>query len=588
MNHFQEIGLLPSDPAFRVGSMAEVLLTRASLTPDARAYGFLIDGEQEGPWLTYAQLDREARAIAASLQDVAGPGDRALLLYAPGLAFISGFFGCLYAGVVPVPAYPPRRNRHGQGWQALGHIATDCHPRVILVDRYVAPFMSTVGAVPALATLPYIVTDQLDPSGASRWRSPRFDGDALALLQYTSGSTAAPKGVMVTNRNLMHNEQAILTAFEHPLSSGTIVIWLPPYHDMGLIGGIIQTVYRGGMLVLMSPVAFLQKPLNWLRAISRYRAETSGGPNFGYDLCVQRITPEERAGLDLSNWSLAATGSEPVNPRTLEQFTAAFASVGFRREAFYPCYGLAEATLFATGGLKATPPTVHQVKANALEQGQAVPAGAEPGARALVGCGWPWLGQEVRIVDPVLQLPQPDGTVGEIWISGPSVAQGYWNRSTETEDTFHARLADTGAGPYLRTGDLGFVQNGELFVTGRIKDVIIIRGRNYYPQDIEATVQAAHPDLRPNCGAAFEVMRDGQTRLVVVQEIDHRRREIDTARLVGDIRQAVAEQHELQVHEVVFLEYGSIPKTSSGKVRRLSCRSGYENGELRTWKGKPV
>ncbi len=580
--------MLANDPAFAAGSLPEVLLTRAAQTPDAPAYCFLIDGVEEGPRLSYADLDREARAIAARIQDQAGPGDRALLLFAPGLEFVSAFFGCHYAGVVPVPAYPPRPDRLAQCRESLGQIAADCSPRVILADRIVAPFVPTGGTVPALADVPLIVTDALDPGGGRRWREPRWDGDALALLQYTSGSTADPKGVMVSHRNMMHNQRVILTALEHYRHIGVGVNWLPPYHDLGLIGGILQTVYRGAFLVLLSPISFVQNPFNWLKAISRYRADTSGAPNFAYDLCVQRSTPDERAALDLSNWSVAAIGSEPVNPRTMEEFTAAFAPANFRPEAFYPCYGLAEATVFATGGLRTAPPVVRHLDAVALEHGQAIAADASnPNTRAIVGCGRPWLEQEVRIVDPESRLARVDGEVGEIWVSGPSVARGYWNRPDETNETFHARLADSGAGPYLRTGDLGFVQDGGLFITGRIKDVIVIRGRNHYPHDIEATVQAVHASLRPGCGTAFEVARDGQARLVIVQEVDRRACAIEESHLIGDVRQAIAERHELQAHEVVLVEQGSILKTSSGKVRRSSCRAAYESGGLRRWKARP-
>ena len=583
-----EPGSGASDPVMDVGSMAEVLRARAERTPDTPAYHFLVDGQEEGARLTYAELDREARAVAVALRDVAGPGDRALLLYAPGLAFISAFFGCQYAGVVPVPAYPPRPDRLTQGWEALGNVAADCRPGVMLADRVVAPFIPRQGGpLAVLDPVPRIITDDLDLVSAQQWREPGFDPDALALLQYTSGSTAAPKGVMVAHNNLMHNQRVILTALEHYRHVGVGVNWLPPYHDLGLIGGILQTVYRGATLVLMSPTAFLQNPMNWVRALSRYRADTSGGPNFAYDLCVQRSTPEERAALDLRNWSVAAIGSEPVSPATMQGFTAAFETAGFRPEAFYPCYGLAEATVFVTGGLRTAPPVAPHLDAAALERGSAVPASEGPGARTVVGCGRTWLEQEVRIVDPELRAARADGHVGEIWVRGPSVARGYWNRPTETEEVFRARLAD-GAGPYLRTGDLGFVRNGELFITGRIKDVIVIRGRNHYPHDIEATVQSVHPGLRPGCGAAFEVIRDGQPRLVVVQEVDRRGRGLDLSGLTGDVRQAVAERHELQVYELVLLEYGSLPKTSSGKVRRADCRVGYENGRLRTWKARPA
>jgi acyl-CoA synthetase (AMP-forming)/AMP-acid ligase II len=592
--------------------MVEVLQARADTTPDALAFCFLIDGEEEGPRLTYAGLDREARSVAALLQDAVGPGDRALLLYPPGLEFIPAFFGCLYAGVVPVPAYPPRFDRLAQSWQVLGSIVTDCRPAVVLTTRGLA---SLVAGIPSCGGLRVLCTDGLDPSGARRWRQRPIDPEALAVLQYTSGSTAAPKGVMLTHRNLMHNQRMMQTALGDD-GPGLGVCWLPLYHDMGLMGGVLQPVFHGTSCVMMSPLGLLQRPIRWLRAISRYRAVSSGGPNFAYDWCVERIAPEERAGLDLSSWSIAAVGAEPIHPVTLERFAAAFGPCGFRPEAFCPGYGLAEATLLVTSGPRSAPPVIRIVSASALEQGQVVAAapphppplslkaeerreallalssyggrgdrGKEADVRALVGCGHPWLGQRLEIVNPDTRVPCPAGLVGEIWIAGPSVAVGYWNRPEETKHTFRAFLSN-GDGPFLRTGDLGFVQDGELFITGRLKDLIVIRGRNHYPQDIEQTVQAVHPGLRAGCGAAFETWKDGRPVLVIVQEVERRCRSLDVARLVGDIRQAVAERHELQVHDVQLVEYGSIPKTSSGKIQRHACRQGYEQGTLRRWKGK--
>lgn len=576
----------PNDPVSTAASMAEVLRTRAERTPDALAFGFLIDGEAEGPRLTYADLDRLARTVAVALRDVAGPGDRALLVFAPGLEFFAAFFGCQYAGVVPVPAYPPRLDRALQGWQILANIAADCRPRAVLTGGLVASFIA--GGVkhhPALAGACCVVTDNLDPALAGRYRAPPVGDDDLALLQYTSGSTASPRGVAVTNRNLMHNERVIHAAFVHS-GPGMGVCWLPPYHDMGLIGGLLQVVYHGASCWVMSPIAFLQDPFRWLRAISRYGADTSGGPNFAYDFCVQRTTAEQRAALDLRQWSVAAIGSEPVSPQTMERFAAAFAVSGFRPETFYPCYGLAETTLFVTGGAKAALPVVRTFDAAALGEGRAVPTiTGTPATRTLVGCGHTWLGHELRIVDPEIRLEQPDGQVGEIWVKGQSVAQGYWNRPEETERIFRARLGNTGDGPYLRTEDLGFLLDGELFVTGRIKNVIIVRGRNHHPPDIEATVQSVHAGLRPGAGAAFEVASDGRTRLVVVQEVDRRCRQLDVPRLVADIRQVVAERHDLQVHDLRLIEFGSIPKTSSGKVQHHLCRAAYERGTLRPWKG---
>ncbi|MFO0843084.1 MAG: fatty acyl-AMP ligase [Gemmataceae bacterium] len=556
-----------TDPVLFAGSMAEVLQARAEQSPDARAFSFLIDGE-EGPRLSYAELDRQARAVAAALADVAGPGDRSLLLYAPGLEFLGAFFGCLYAGVVPVPVYPPRFDPLGQGWQPVANVAADCRPRALLTGGVLAPFLTGgLRHVPALAGCACLVTDDLDAGRARSWR-PRANapGD-LALLQYTSGATGDPKGVMVTHQNLMHNGRLINAACEHS-GPGAGVSWLPTYHDLGLIGGVLQNVLHGAACVLLSPIDFLRRPAHWLQAVSRFQADTSGGPGFAYDHCVQRVAPEETAGLDLSRWSVAAVGSEPIRPRTLEEFARAFAPHGFRPEQFFPCYGLAEATLFVTGGPKGQAPRLRAFE-----------------GRTLVGCGRLWPEQDVRIVDPDARTPCPDGAVGEVWIAGPSVGAGYWGRPDETAQTFRASLADTGEGPFLRTGDLGFVSDGELFLTGRIKDVIILRGRNHHPQDIEETVQAVHPKLRRGCGAAFEVVRDGRPQLVAVQEVERRCRDLDVERLVGDARQAVAERHEVQLHDLQLLEYGSIPKTSSGKVRRHACRQGYEAGSLRRWKG---
>jgi acyl-CoA synthetase (AMP-forming)/AMP-acid ligase II len=335
----------------------------------------------------------------------------------------------------------------------------------------------------------------------------------------------------------------------------------------------------------MSPLGLLQRPFRWLQAVSRYRARTSGGPNFAYELCVQRITAEQKTGLDLSTWTVADIGGEPINPQTLERFIAAFGPHGFRPETFVPCYGLAEATLLVTANGVGVVPTTRSICAGALERGEVV--AAEPGSagtRSFVGSGRPWLDTRIVLADAETMTRRPPGSVGEIWVAGPSVAAGYWGQIEETERTFRAFLKDSGEGPFLRTGDLGFLQDGELFITGRLKDLIVFRGRNHYPQDIEQTVQSVHPSLRWGGGAAFEVHKDGQPRLVIVQEIERRSRDLDPDRLLGDVRKAVADHHELHVHELVLLEPGSLPKTSSGKVQRHRCRLGYEQGTLRQWK----
>jgi acyl-CoA synthetase (AMP-forming)/AMP-acid ligase II len=568
-----------TDTGHEVSTWVDLLSYRAQNQSDKTAYTFLQDGETEAGRLTYKELDRLARAIAKQLQSLDATGSRALLLYPPGLEFIAAFFGCLYAGVVAVPAYPPRRNQNISRLQAIvsdtqAAVALTTTSELTNIERRFAQNRE-------LAALRWLVTDKIASNLASDWQEPTVSRDTLAFLQYTSGSTGTPKGVMVSHGNLLHNSALIHKCFEHtPNSQG--VIWLPLYHDLGLIGGVLQPLYGGFPVALMSPVDFLQKPFRWLQAISRYKSTTSGGPNFAYDLCVRKITPEQRSCLDLSGWEVAFTGAEPVRAQTLEQFAASFEPCGFRREAFLPCYGMAETTLIVSGGLKTAPPVIRPVDGVALEQNKVVAAtSTQENIRTIVGCGQSWLDQKILIVDPESLIPCSANQVGEIWVSGLSIAQGYWNRPEETEQSFHAYLADTGEGPFLRTGDLGFLQDGELFVTGRIKDVIIIRGQNHYPQDIELTVEKSHPALRTASGAAFTVEVKGSERLVVVQEVERSYlRKLDVNEVVGNIRASVAAEHALQVYATVLVKTGSIPKTSSGKIQRHACRAGFLAGSL--------
>ena len=566
------------DPGVRCSTLVELLRWRALHQADRRAYTFLVDGEAEEVHLTYQELDRQARAIGARLQSLEVAGECLLLLHPPGLAYIAAFFGCLYAGGIAVPSYPPRLNRPDPRLQA---IVADAQATVTLTNTHILSNVERRFAhTPDLADLRWLDTDGVSSDLAEEWQEPAISEDSLAFLQYTSGSTAAPKGVMVSHSDLLHNSALIHQCFEHtPESRG--VIWLPPYHDMGLIGGILQPLYGGFPVILMSPVAFLQRPLRWLQAISRYRATTSGGPNFAYDLCVSKTTPEQRVALDLSSWDVAFNGAEPIRPATLERFEAAFEPCGFRREAFYPCYGLAETTLIVSGGEKAARPVVQRFKAAELERKRVVEASTEDdGIQMLVGCGQTLTDQKIVIADPETLTQWPPDHVGEIWVSGPSVTQGYWNRPKETEDTFRAYLADTGEGPFLRTGDLGFSRGGELFITGRLKDLIIIRGRNYYPQDIELTVEQSHYALQPACGAAFSVDVAGEERLVVVHEVKRRHRKADADEVARVIRQAVAEEHELRVYAVVLIRPMSIPRTSSGKIQRYVCRTKFLEDSL--------
>ncbi|HEU4509394.1 MAG TPA: condensation domain-containing protein, partial [Pyrinomonadaceae bacterium] len=539
---------------FEYKTLVELLRARAESQPDRNAYTFLLDGETDELSVTYRELDQRARAIAVHLQRAGAEGQPVLLLYPPGLEYIAAFFGCLYAGAVAVPVYPPTSRR---SLPRLVSIVKDARPHAVLATSQIISSLSNS----ELKTLQSIATDDLHRTLQHEWKDKDIAANSLAFIQYTSGSTSTPKGVVLTHDNLLHNQRMIQTAFEQSEQS-IILGWLPLYHDMGLIGNVLQSMYCGAPCVLMSPLSFLQRPARWLEAISRYRATTSGGPNFAYDLCVRKVGPEQRAELDLSSWTVAFNGAEPIRQSTIERFVEAFGSCGFRREAFFPCYGLAEATLFVAGGLKSEPPVV-------------------AGAR-LVGSGRSWLDQEIVIVDPVSLCECPSGSIGEIWVAGANVAQGYWRRPEESEATFKAYISDTGKGPFLRTGDLGFIEEGELFVSGRLKDLIIIRGRNYYPHDIELTVEQSHASLRPGGGAAFSVDVDGEERLVIAHEVDRKHDED----VIGAIRQAVSEEHELQVYAIVLLKPGSLPKTSSGKIQRYACKARFLNDEfqpLATW-----
>ena len=575
--------------AMSYNSLLEILTYRAQYQPNKQAYIFLQDGEKESGSLTYRELDKQAKIIAAHLQSL--KGERALLLYPSGLEFITAFFGCLYAGVIAVPVYPPRRN---QKLSRLLSIVNDAKPAIALTTTSILTDIEKEWTSDAeLAQLKLLATDTIDNIGEEKeFIISSVTPDSLAFLQYTSGSTGMPKGVMVTHENIIHNQQLIKTAFGHSRESIGFG-WLPLFHDMGLIGHVFQPIYVGFPSILMSPVAFLQKPIRWLKAISKYRATTSGGPNFAYDLCVKKIQPEELANLELGSWDLAFNGAEPLRAETLEEFAYKFTACGFKYSAFYPCYGMAEITLFATGGEKHQSPLIQGVKATDLEKNLILEAEINClDSRVFVGCGHPYMDTTVVIVNPDSLTSCSPEQVGEIWVSSPSVAAGYWNRPSATEETFQAYLKDAGEGPFLRTGDLGFLLNGELFVTGRIKDVIIIRGQNHYPQDIEMTVQKSHPALRPNCGAAFTVEYKGSERLVVVQEVERSYlRKLNVNEMLGNIRQAVTAEHSLQLFASVLVKTGSIPKTSSGKIRRHACRAEFLTGNLNVvgdWSQNPL
>jgi amino acid adenylation domain-containing protein len=566
-------------------SIQGILRRRAEEAGDRLAYAFLADGEIEAR-LDWAGLDARARALAAALRELGvhgqrgksgEDGGRVVLLFPPGLAFVTAFFGCLYAGAVAIPALPPRPRRADP---RLSGILRDARPQLLLTSSELLPALAALEAeIPELAAVPRLAEASVGSDLAGLWTEPAVGPDSLAVLQYTSGSTATPKGVMVRHGSLLHNEELIRRAFGQSAES-VIVGWLPLFHDMGLIGNVLQPLWVGASCYLMSPLAFLQRPLRWLEAIDRFRATTSGGPDFAYELCVRKIGSAERERLDLSCWRAAFNGAEPVRASTLARFAEAFAPCGFRPEAFQPCYGLAEATLLVAGGRTATAPLVVDLDAAGLESGWIVsPADKGARRRALVGCGCPL--QEVVIVDPEARARCPEDRVGEVWVRSESVAAGYWERPEETSETFGAFLA-AGEGPYLRTGDLGFLCGGELFLTGRSKDLIVLRGRNHYPQDLELTVERSHPDLRPGAGAAFavEAVEEGcEERLVLVHETArHPRAGIEE--IAHAVRRAVAEEHGAAVSDLVLIRPESLPRTSSGKVRRRACREAYLGGGL--------
>ena len=605
----------------RHSTFVDLLRDRAADTPGRLASISLKDGETEGARLSFGEIDTRAAAIAAALLERGRPGEPVLVPATTSGEFLTAFLGCLYAGMPAVPVAAPRGHRYAE---RLAAVVRDTRTRLVLTN---GPLASAFGdhVNERSGTLP-IEPVRIEtiasgaagrrPAGRRRrriaawrpaccgwwgWRpGPALSASTIALLQYTSGSTSDPRGVIVTHANLLHNEEAIRRAFD--LSERSIVVsWLPLFHDMGLIGTLLQPLYAGAMSVLMSPNAFLQRPSRWLQAISRYGATTSGGPNFAYDLCTRRIRPDEMDGIDLSSWEVAFNGAEPVRAGTLERFVARFAAHGFQSRAFLPCYGLAEATLLVTGSRTGAAHVQH-LETSALGQGVVRPARVAGSAQAeavrhLVGCGSVAEGLRVAIVDPETHELCPLDRVGEIWLAGPSVCQGYWNRPDETRHTFAARLADAGAGPqpteaaaggpYLRTGDLGFLCDGELFVAGRAKDLIIVRGHNLHPQDIEWTVESCHPAVRPAACVAFAVPsgddRDididgGGERVAVVAEIE--RHADDSQTIVAAICGAVAREHDLAPARVVLLPPGGVPKTTSGKLRRGTCRARLLAGAL--------
>ena len=552
-------------------NLLSILDQKASQSPEKLAYIFLKNRENQEQTITYQQLSQISKRIAARLQSLIPPGAIALLLYPQGLEFIAAFLGCLSAGIIAVPAYPPKRN---QKISRLIAIIEDSQPQIILTTSFLLEnIQPKLENFLDLSVTQFLATDNLNDDQDFEFHLPEISGDTLAFLQYTSGSTGSPKGVMISHDNIANNSVYIQKAFELTEKSVS-VSWLPSFHDMGLIDGIIQPLYTGFLGIVMSPESFLKNPMLWLQAITKYRATHSGSPNLGYELCVRRITPEQQKSLDLSSWLSAYNGAEPIRRKTLDNFSDKFQSSGFKSQYFYPCYGMAEATLMISGGNIEDEPVYLNVQSESLKNNQIVEAEKDSeNYQELVGCGHAWQDMEVKIVDPESCLECGENQVGEIWIFGSSIAQGYWHQEEQTIATFQAKLANTtDERNFLGTGDLGFIRADELFITGRIKDVIIIWGRNHYPQDIEYSVQQSHKALRLDCGAAFTIEIDNQEKLVIVQEVERTYlAHLNVNEVFSTIRETVALDHALQVYAIALIKPASIPKTSSGKIQRHAC-----------------
>ena len=546
--------------------LVELVQAKAIAHPEKLAYIWLADGEQREIKLTYGELDSKAKAIAAELQFLVKPGCRALLVYpySKGLEFITAFVACLYAGVVAVPCHPPTNRLTTTEVQTR---LLDAEATIVLSDRSLSKQLPK--KLKTQSDLHWLDTTSVTANPIN-YVLPQLQPESLAFLQYTSGSTGEPKGVMITHSCLRQNQEILKQAFGHNENS-IGVGWLPLFHDMGLIGNVLQPLYLGICCVLMSPISFIQKPIRWLEAISKYQATTSGAPNFAYDLLCDRVKPQQIKQLNLSSWQVAFCGAEPIQEATIKRFIEKCADCHFKETAFYPCYGMAEATLMITGGDYQQAPQILHLDKSALENNQVQIRNKSNSTSSFLSAGHPWLDGELAIVNPKTATQCSTNEIGEIWFSGSSIGHGYWQQPDKTQATFQAKLANKS---YLRTGDLGFIYRNELYITGRLNDVLVLWGLNYYPQHIEQTVCEAHSALQPNAGAAFTINLNGRSQLIIAQEIKRTARKSFVIQdVVEAIRWAIFQQHFLDVGKVILLSPGSLPKTSSGKVRRQACKT---------------
>lgn len=605
-----------------MSTLLDILAQRAKETPNQTAYLFLKDEETISDRLTYQDLADKALAIATGLQQLGATGERVLLLYPPGLEFIEALFGCFAAGMIAVPAYPPRPN---QSLKRLQSIVKNSQAKLSLSLTKIQANQDNKNY---LGDLTEIDSRQLAQMNPQDWKPLKLTPDTLGILQYTSGSTGNPKGVMVSHGNLMSNCEDLSRGWHHEPDS-TLVSWLPTFHDLGLVYGILTPLWRGFPSYLLSPLSFLLKPISWLKIISRYQATHSAAPNFAYDLCVRKFKPEDGENLDLTSWKMTLNGAQPVKAETLTSFSQTFAPYGFKPQTFSPGYGLAEATLKVAAVRDKDDPLLLIVEKNDFQKNQvkvvkqstlsllnaenpllnnyqnqeaflkkASPISQEKKTnmlldeelktQILVSCGESEIDTEIQIINPQTLVPSDANEIGEIWVRGATVSQGYWNNLAATQLTFQAYCSDSKEGPFLRTGDLGFLYQGQLFVTGRLKDLIIIEGRNHYPQDIESTVENTDLALRKEACAAFSVEIKGEERLVIVAEIERSyARKIDEVALKRKIREAIAIEHDIRVDKIALIRQNCLPKTSSGKIQRQLCRSLFLNGQLELLNSDP-
>ncbi|RLU03970.1 MAG: AMP-dependent synthetase [Ketobacter sp.] len=572
-------------PEFK--NLVEMATYRANTQPHTTYVNFIKDNGACDDTSTFLSLHEDAQRIAAYLQAKGLKGRNVLLLFPSGIDYVRTFFGCLYAGATPVPAYPPMG---AKDLTRLQNIANDCNAGAILSNQVLAPtienWTSNLGhhnSVPSLA-----VEDMLAGNPDAGFEPYQADPNELAFLQYTSGSTGHPKGVEITHGNLLANFQQIEHGFLHgneqlsEIDQLRLVIWLPPFHDMGLIGGVLTPVYIGAQVSLMAPLTFLKRPMVWLKTIAEQKAHVSGGPNFGYQYCVQKISEDQAEQLDLSNWHIAFNGAEPIQAQALHNFAERFKTSGFKSSAFLPCYGLAEASLFVAGSPSGRGAHTLNADLSQLAQGRYKNTDNVSGNNTLVSSGTFALDTDVRIVNPQTLHPCKEGEVGEIWINSPSVARGYWNKPQFSKSVFQATIkGDANRKAFLRSGDLGFVQDGELYVTGRIKEMIIIAGRNHYPQDIEQTLQSANPSFKGGGGAAFSITREGEEELVIMQEISRAAgNQADYKMLAAEGVKAISSRHGITPHALVLVSGSTIPKTSSGKIQRAAAKQHYQEGNV--------